>query len=347
MGQSATNLTAGPARVKGLATEVNRHLRWECDTDRIEHLVQLVDVTRWGVVQVNENTQLRDAFASPESRTERTIVVGKLLVPLVVRQQARRRLPRNEQKLKKFLEEPPKMDAEISLDTIRERQRAYLVNHYLVLQITVVSVALAMACVSAASLIARPVNLDLALLGLLWFGSLLAIAVAYGGPMTGALVLPPSIPTITDLLLPLAIGVAEFLLFAVLISQVTRSAQLNTVIDAWFWVMAAFAAIAFLTTIRARYIINEAMARGAYDSGILESVGDYVARLTLRGPGSAATLAAAGGILRLTGFKEEWLTFLIVISINALIIVGLCDHGGSAELWRNRLATEPDQEVTR
>jgi hypothetical protein len=164
--------------------------------------------------------------------------------------------------------------------------------------------------------------------------------------MTGALVLPPSVPTIADLLLPLAIGVTEFLLFAVLLPQVTPFSQLNTAIEAWFWVMAVFAAIAILITFRARHILSKAIARGIYGRDVRSTVEDYLPRLSVLGPGLNVILAVAGGVLRLTDVTGEWLSFLIVISIILLIIGGLRDHGSAAELWRNLLAAEPEPPPT-
>lgn len=70
---------------------------------------------------------------------------------------------------------------EFDLRALRQRLRDYLMTHYLGLHITIVSVALAIAGLSAAGLVTQHGigAVDLALLCLLWLGSLLATAVAY------------------------------------------------------------------------------------------------------------------------------------------------------------------------
>src|ERR1022692_1468980 len=170
----------------------------------------------------------------------------------------------------------------ISRSRLEERQDEVMTNHYLSLEVTVVSIALGIAGVAAAGLITRPANFgaNAALLWLLWACSLLATAVAYAGPMIGAFALPPSIPKITDLLPPLALGIIEFLMFAVLIPQVTSAAKFDTVIDTWLWLMALFGLFAFLTILRARHHFREALARGVYASDIRDTVEDYIILLS-------------------------------------------------------------------
>ena len=239
------------------------------------------------------------------------------------------------------------MVSQLDRGKIRARQSEYLVEHYLGLHVIVVSVALAMAGVSAASLITRPVSLgaSLALLGILWFASLLATAVAYAGTMVGAFALPPTIPAITDLLLPLGLGVVEFLLFSVLIRQVTMRAQLNTIIDAWLILMTIFAMIAAASILRARNLSMTGLSDGVYSEDISESIQDYAARLLadLRGAGLVVVIAALGAGLQLAGNTADWLAFLCSIAIVAVILTGLLAHGRTARMWRRRLPPElPD-----
>jgi len=160
----------------------------------------------------------------------------------------------------------------IDRDRIVGRIDASLTSHYLSLEITVVSVALAMAGLALADLVAEPDGLGsrLVLLWLVWVGGLLAIAVAYAGPMIGAFALPPSVPTVWDLVPPLAIGVVEFLMFAVLIRQVGPGTQFDLVIATWLWVMAAFGIIAFVTILRAQYLLLEDTMNNRYDPEKLE-----------------------------------------------------------------------------
>src|ERR1039457_5117709 len=71
-------------------------------------------------------------------------------------------------------------DTKISVTEVDVRYRTYLMTHYLGLHITIVSVALAVAGVAAATLIGRHTGspLELATLWILWLGSVAAMAAA-------------------------------------------------------------------------------------------------------------------------------------------------------------------------
>jgi hypothetical protein len=196
------------------------------------------------------------------------------------------------------------LDAKIGETELRERYKAYLGSHYLGLHITVVSVVLAVAGVAAANLITRPMGADhqLLVLWLLWVGSLAATAVAYGGTMVGAFALPASIPFISDLLLPLFLGIAEFLLFAILIPQVT-AARLSSLVNMWLALMAVFAAFAELSILRARHHYAAGIRDDAYSDDIVTIIKQYLQCL-LRdsiGAGIVMVSAATGAALRFSG----------------------------------------------
>lgn len=236
------------------------------------------------------------------------------------------------------------MDAEIDVQELRERLKANLVDHYLGLHITVVSVALAMAGVAAASLITRPSSSGAyyVLPWLLWLGSLLATAVAYAGTMVGAFALPASIPAISDLILPLAMCVAEFLLFAILISQVTSLAHLSVIINTWLVLMATFGAIATLSIARAKHHFVAAAEGAIYSEDAVKIVNRYV--LYLRrdqlGAGVTAAVGAFGAGLRLSGLTTEFLDFTFPLALIALLAAGLRGHAETSRMWRTRLSSE-------
>lgn len=80
----------------------------------------------------------------------------------------------------------------------------------------VVSVALAVAGMAAASLLGLPPTFN-AFASLLWMmlvSSMLAVAVAFADTVTGASFLPARIPAPPDLILPLMLAVTEFLYLA-------------------------------------------------------------------------------------------------------------------------------------
>jgi hypothetical protein len=121
------------------------------------------------------------------------------------------------------------MGDKISRDDLLERQDSAVGNHYLSLSVTVVGLGLAAAAAALASLIAQFAALgpNRYILGLLWLGGLLGVAVAYAGPMVGAFALARSIPVIRDLLPPLGLGISEFLMFAVFIHTFTPKTNIS------------------------------------------------------------------------------------------------------------------------
>lgn len=107
------------------------------------------------------------------------------------------------------------------------------------------------------------------LLWLLWFGSLAATAVAYGGPMVGAFALSAAIPKMTDLGLPLLLGVSEFLLFMVLINQVSAARlDLDHTANVWLIIMAIFTGVAGLSVLRARHLYSTGLRGDVYSDEV-------------------------------------------------------------------------------
>jgi hypothetical protein len=241
------------------------------------------------------------------------------------------------------------LEAKIDRIELRERYKAYLAGHYLSLHITVVSVVLAAAGVAAASLITRPMNADhqLLVLWLLWIGSLAATAVAYGGPMVGAFALPASIPSISDLLLPLFVGVIEFLLFTILIRQVT-AVGLNVLVNTWLITMAFFALFAELSVLRAWHHYAAGVRDGVYSNEVARMIKQYL-RCLLRdsvGAGTVTALAAIGAGLRSSG-AIEWPAFIFPLAITVFLILGLQGHSDTAKMWRDFLpAYKSNDEAT-
>jgi hypothetical protein len=236
-------------------------------------------------------------------------------------------------------------------------------GHYLDLHITVVSVALALAGGAAASLIARHSisAADLSLLWLLWLGSVLATAVAYAGTMVGAFALPSGIPDISDLVLPLLMCVTEFLLFAVLIRQVTSFASLSDLVDTWLVLMAAFGAVAVLSITKARrhftavagsatsYRTVAPTRSSPYSQTAASLIRQYTIYLDRDRIGATATCAASaiGVIVRFAGATAEPVAYIFALLVIALLAVGLHGHGQTARMWRHSLYQGPDRRAAR
>jgi hypothetical protein len=215
------------------------------------------------------------------------------------------------------------------------RYSSYLTTHYLGLHVTVVSVALGVAGLAAASLVAASDDLGRAALlyWLLWLASLLAVAVAYAGTMTGAIGLPARVPSLLDLVIPLLMAVVEVLLFGVLVPQIVGLGSQRAVIAAWFLLISVFAVLAIAAILRARQFFHPT----AYAAELSATVLAYRRRLVfdVLGASTAAVLGVIGGLLQF-GRAEASVTaaFLVAGAITACFIGALVGHSQTARLWR-------------
>ncbi|HEV3172941.1 MAG TPA: hypothetical protein VGZ32_21525 [Actinocrinis sp.] len=163
---------------------------------------------------------------------------------------------------------------ELTRESLRQRYDTYLIDHYLSVGVTVVSVTLAVAGIDAAALLtSSALGRYQLLFWVLWGASLLGAAVAYAGPMTGAIILPPRIPGAVDLVVPLLLGVSEFVMFSVLGSQAIWHVSASTILAGWWFAFAAFDLIAAGGTARAIQIISG----GRYEARLDQAVRDYLA----------------------------------------------------------------------
>jgi hypothetical protein len=225
---------------------------------------------------------------------------------------------------------------------LRQRQDMYLVNHYMGIHVTIVSVALGVAGVAAASLLATKnvgVHLHL-LLGLLWLASLLATVTAFSGTTAGSFALPAQVPAIWDLLLPLLMAVAEFLLFAVLIPQVVGPIPDATNIALWFFSMGAFGALAVAAVARARFVFGQQ----DYAEELKEGIAWYRGRLSLDIAGAGITTAVAaisGTLSSIFASRAVPIAYGGGAVITALLVAAIIAHGRYASHWRSILFQPP------
>jgi hypothetical protein len=224
----------------------------------------------------------------------------------------------------------------MSRSRLRQRQDTYLVNHYLGLHVTVVSIALGVAGVTAAGLLAdRDVPLPYhVLFGLLWIASLLAVVAAFAGAVVGSFALPAQVPSIWDLFLPLLIALAEFLLFVVLTPPVVGLTREPAAVRSWFLILGGFALLAAAAITRARSLFG--------GPGYAEAdIAWYVSRLRAdsRGAGITACLGLAGGAF---GFVAPdapvWVAYGFAAAIVVCLVVAVVRHGRTAQRWRVALA---------
>lgn len=235
--------------------------------------------------------------------------------------------------------ESPALGTRIDKAELGERYKANLSAHYLSLHVAVIGVVLAAAAAAAASLIARNVGSgqDRITLWLLWIGSLAATGVAYGGPMVGAFTIPDAVPMISDLLLPILIGIAEFLLFAILVGPVAPIG-IGSLVNIWLIAVSAFSLIALLAVQRARYHYVVGIRENVYSEDVAVVTRRYLRNLTRDSCSAGALMiaSAAGAELRISNaVKVPSLIFPAIIA--AILLIGLVGHSKTAKMWRDLL----------
>jgi hypothetical protein len=237
---------------------------------------------------------------------------------------------------------------EIDREIIRRRQDTYLTDHYLAVHSTAVNVALGVAGISAASLLAPAEQLFTYryLLWLLWLISLLATATAYAAAITGAIILPIRLPAVVDLMLPLILSLSEFLLFGVLVGQVTSFTSAKAILAGWWFAMSAYSLVAFLQVWRACYLIGSA----SYKIELQSTVGHYLRRqrrdmvalgLTAVWAALVGVCYSLFGIIEVNFFLREppfGLSIILTLPIALICVPALLGVGRTARALRAGLA---------
>ena len=238
----------------------------------------------------------------------------------------------------------PKESAEatdVDQDLLRRRSETYIVDHYTGLHNTIVSVVLAAAGLSAASLIGSHATYGrfYVLLWMLWAASFLVCAAIFAGTMVGSVAAPPLMPGISDLVVPLLLGVGEFVLFGVLAHQVTGLTTASSVAKAWFIALTAVCGCAAAAISR----VMRFSGRATYAAGIAGPVDEFrYRRLPADRRGAFAT--ATTGIIGAAASAAEvgWLEYLIAAFTIAGLLMALHGHARSAAVLRKAISGTSD-----
>lgn len=237
----------------------------------------------------------------------------------------------------------------MNIEDLRSRQSTYLPTHYLSTHITAVGVALGVAGVTAASLIApgsdttyRPV------FWVLFGAAVLAIAAAYAGTMIGAILLPATLPGVTDLLMPLALTLSEFLLFGTLAFQITGVDQ-PTAIVAWWFAFAAFGLATFGSVLRARCLLRDREFAGAA-LGVMRRYRRTL-RVDLIATATMCLFGLAFGTVQwrlhtpavgnLYGHSAATVNLIAGLCVGAVLLAALVGHSRTARQLRADIANPP------
>lgn len=185
----------------------------------------------------------------------------------------------------------------VTADRLADRRARYFMDQQIALHGTIVSIALGVAGLAAASLFEvraadRPYH---GLLWLFWITSLLAVGVVYSGMTVNVYVLPGTIPTASDMFLPFAVGLSEFMLFAVLTTPLTAQLDPRSLIALWFGCLCLFGCFASTIIVRVRRLFE----RTEYDPPAVQKAVYAVAALMrrdLQGASGTALVSAAAAI---------------------------------------------------
>lgn len=222
---------------------------------------------------------------------------------------------------------------DVDEDLLLERSRTYIVDHYAGLHNTVVSVVLAAAGLSAASLAGSRMQYGSSypLLWMLWGASFLLCATIFAGTMVGNMAAPPMMPAMTDLLVPLLLGVGEFVLFGVLAHQVTGLGTTSSVAEAWFICVAVVCASAVAAITRAMHFFGDA----TYAEAISGPIDTYRScRLPDDRKGASAMVVIGMGGAVASAVQVSWLQFVLAGCAIVALLLGLRKHAESAALMR-------------
>ncbi|MFJ3799606.1 hypothetical protein ACIPSJ_25345 [Streptomyces sp. NPDC090088] len=215
----------------------------------------------------------------------------------------------------------------LTRDQLKARLHDHMPNHYTQLHGTLVSIALGAAGFAAAGLaIHKKDEVETTpLMWLMWVGGLLAIAAVYSGTVTGVFALPAGIPSLWDLLIPLAIGLAQFMVFGVLTRSVVDFSNSGPLVVGWFAAMTGVGAFAVAGILRARRLLK----LSSYETSVRGDVSKYRERLTgdAVGAGILAVVSATGASLRAAGVHvpQLWM-YVHVCVILGVLLFGLFSH---------------------
>lgn len=186
----------------------------------------------------------------------------------------------------------------VTADQLPDRRARYFMEQQIGLHGTIVSIALGVAGLAAASLFeVRPADRPFqVLLWLLWIASLFAVGVVYSGMTVMVYALPSTIPTALDMFLPFAVGLTEFMLFAVLTTPLADQLTPRSIVALWFGCLSLFGCFASIYIRRVCRLFKHT----DYDPPAVKKAVDRAASLMgkdLQGASGTALVSALAGIL--------------------------------------------------
>lgn len=236
----------------------------------------------------------------------------------------------------------------VTADRLAERRAHYFMDQQIGLHGTIVSIALGVAGLAAASLfevraLDRPYH---ALLWLLWSSSLAAVGVVYSGMTVSVHVLPSTIPTVADMFLPFAVALTEFMLFAVLTTPLTAQLAPRSLIAIWFGCLCLFGCFTSIIIQRVRWLFEHT----DYDPPAAQKAVYAVAALMRRDLQGASGTALVSALAAVTiGFFRavpiDLACYLAVLLIGGMAY-GIYNQHHQAQILEAELSRLPAAAAT-
>ena len=228
---------------------------------------------------------------------------------------------------------------------VRNRQDRYLLDHYMNLHAALISVAVAVAGLAAASVVVCSGGWEAALRSGMLVVTLLVTANVYLGLLVGGLLLPYGEPTVWDFLFPLLVGVSEFVAFGLLVvDQHTCGAPSPVPSGQWLCAVGVTCLLASGAIERARHHVDR---EDRYAEDLRATVTEYKSRLRCDRHGSLAVTAIGlvGGIVVLAGWLPEWIVVVAVVLLALILTIGIVIHQQTANcLYESLRVTQKPSE---
>jgi hypothetical protein len=207
---------------------------------------------------------------------------------------------------------------------IQERKSSYLLDHYKNLHVALIGVAVGVAGIAAANILTfQGEHADRPLRILLLAASMLITANVYLGMMVGGIVLSAAVPTTLDLILPLLIGVSEFVLFGfVALNPGSPDAALGST-KGWLIAFMAVAALALCAILWVKAHLGD----DQYAEDARPMIREYRRRMAADQAGAAAvcTIAAVVLVREYVQFWP-WLHYVWPAVVNFVLLFGVWQH---------------------
>ena len=228
----------------------------------------------------------------------------------------------------------------VGTDELNQRRWQYYMDQQVGVYSIVLSIALGVAGLAAASLLYTS-SADRsyhALFWVLWFISLLAVAIVYSGMNANVYALPNRTPDIMDMFFPFAMALMEFMLFALLTRPLAGQASPRSVVAAWFGCFGLFSCLACTVILRIRWLFQHAL----YESTLQAPVDRVIQKLheEFRGAGLCALISIAAAAL------FEWLhalplgiAYILTVPIIIGFMMGFYSHHEQRKILDMALAT--------